>query len=99
MSETTFNPEEQNTFLSRPLLAALNLDWEKAIYILFILIAFWGTMPNELLWTIFVSNYIFKVGVEVVLTPITYLIVGALKRVEHEDYYDRETNFNPFAVG
>ena len=67
--------------------------------IVFILVAFWGTMPNELLWTIFVSNYIFKVGVEVVLTPLTYLIVGWLKQVENEDYYDRETNFNPFAVG
>lgn len=71
----------------------------KADTIVFILVAFWGTMPNELLWTIFVSNYIFKVGVEVVLTPLTYLIVGWLKQVENEDYYDRETNFNPFAVG
>ena len=39
MSETTFNPQEQNNFLSRPLITALNLDWEKAIYITFILIA------------------------------------------------------------
>ncbi|MFN8445788.1 MAG: queuosine precursor transporter [Caldilineaceae bacterium] len=67
--------------------------------IVFILVAFWGTMPNDLIWTIFVSNYIFKVGVEVILTPITYLIVGWLKAVEHEDYYDRDTDFNPFAVG
>jgi hypothetical protein len=32
------------------------------------------------------------------MTPVTYLVVNALKRVENEDYYDRETNFNPFVV-
>ncbi len=67
--------------------------------VIFILVAFWGVLPNELLWTIFVSNYIFKVGVEVGLTPVTYAIVGWLKRIENEDYFDRETNFNPFTVG
>jgi hypothetical protein len=32
------------------------------------------------------------------MTPVTYLIVGALKKAENEDYYDKETNFNPFAA-
>ncbi len=45
-----------------------------------------------------ISNYIFKVGIEVLFTPITYLIVGFLKRKEQEDYYDVGTNFNPFIV-
>jgi uncharacterized integral membrane protein (TIGR00697 family) len=65
---------------------------------LFVLIAFAGTMPTSLLIAIIVSNYIFKVGVEVLFTPITYAIVNFLKRKEHEDYYDKNTNFNPFAV-
>lgn len=65
---------------------------------LFVLIAFAGTMPTSLLVAIIVSNYIFKVGVEVLFTPITYAIVNFLKRKEHEDYYDRNTNFNPFKV-
>jgi hypothetical protein len=39
-----------------------------------------------------------KVGVEVVFTPITYKIVGALKRAEHEDHYDRDTDFTPFSL-
>jgi hypothetical protein len=43
-------------------------------------------------------NWAFKVGVEVAFTPITYLIVGWLKRVEREDYYDRNTNFSPFSL-
>ena len=47
---------------------------------------------------IIVSNYIFKCGVEVLLTPVTYAIVGYLKRSEGEDYYDSATNFNPFGI-
>jgi hypothetical protein len=39
-----------------------------------------------------------KVGVEVVFTPITYKIVGALKKAEGEDYYDRNTRFTPFTL-
>jgi hypothetical protein len=37
-------------------------------------------------------------GVEVVFTPVTYKIVAALKRAEHEDYYDIDTDFNPFTL-
>lgn len=55
-------------------------------------------MDTGFLWAIIISNYIFKVGVEVILTPLTYAVVGFLKRAEHEDYYDRDTNFNPFVL-
>ncbi len=41
---------------------------------------------------------IFKVGIEVLFTPFTYRIVSVLKRAEREDYYDVNTNFNPFRV-
>jgi hypothetical protein len=44
------------------------------------------------------AQFLGKVGVEVVFTPVTYKIVGALKRAENEDYYDRRTDFNPFAL-
>jgi queuosine precursor transporter len=56
-----------------------------------------GVFPWSLFLTLTVANYIFKVGIEALMTPLTYLAVGALKRAEGEDYYDRETNFNPFA--
>jgi uncharacterized integral membrane protein (TIGR00697 family) len=56
-------------------------------------------MDGSLFWTIVISNYIFKVGVEVLFTPITYAIVGFLKRAEREDYYDVNTDFNPFDLG
>ena len=32
------------------------------------------------------------------MTPLTYLVTNQLKRVEHEDYYDRDTNFNPLLI-
>ena len=54
--------------------------------------------PWELFTTLVVTNYIFKVGVEVLMTPVTYLVVRSLKKAEREDYYDRGTNFNPFRV-
>jgi len=66
--------------------------------LLFVAIAFWGVLPNELLVAIIISNYIFKCGVEVLFTPVTYWITGWLKQQEQEDYYDRETNFNPFQL-
>jgi uncharacterized integral membrane protein (TIGR00697 family) len=66
--------------------------------ILFVSIAFLGILPFSLLLTVFVSNYIFKCGVEILFTPATYKIVGFLKKTENEDYYDYKTDFNPFTV-
>jgi len=40
-----------------------------------------------------VTNYIFKTVIEVVMTPITYLVVNRLKRAESEDYFDTHTKF------
>ena len=55
-----------------------------------------GVFPWSLFATLTLTNYFFKVSVEAVMTPLTYLAVGYLKRAESEDYYDRGTNFNPF---
>lgn len=64
--------------------------------IVFVLIAFYGTLPLAALFTIIWSGYLFKVGYEVIATPITYLIVGWLKKTEGIDVYDRGINYNPF---
>lgn len=64
--------------------------------LLFVGIAFAGTLPWQTLAAGLVSNYVFKVGVEVVFTPITYSIVSYLKRTERADVYDYKTKFNPF---
>jgi uncharacterized integral membrane protein (TIGR00697 family) len=66
--------------------------------LLFVTIAFAGTMPWSLFWSIIVSNYIFKVGLEAIMTPATYRITSFLKRTENEDVYDVDTDFNPFKI-
>jgi uncharacterized integral membrane protein (TIGR00697 family) len=67
---------------------------------LFYPLAFYGTgiIPDDKLPLVMLSQFLIKVGVEVVFTPITYKVVNALKRAEHEDYYDRNTDFNPFSL-
>lgn len=66
--------------------------------LLFVAIAFAGTMSWGVVGSIFISNYLFKTGLEAVMTPVTYRIVNFLKRAEQEDYYDRDTDFNPFKL-
>ena len=67
---------------------------------LFYPLAFYGSgiIPDDKLPLVMLAQFITKVGVEVVFTPFTYKIVAWLKRAEHEDYYDRDTNFNPFSL-
>jgi queuosine precursor transporter len=65
---------------------------------LFYVIAFYGTWPNEQIVAVTLAQYAFKTGWEILMTPLTYRIVGFLKRAEQEDYYDRRTNFNPFRL-
>ena len=67
---------------------------------LFYPLAFYGTgiIPDDKLPMVMLAQFVTKVGVEVLFTPLTYRIVNALKRAENEDYYDRKTNFNPFSL-
>jgi len=67
---------------------------------LFYPLAFYGSgiIPNEQLPKVMAFQFVAKVLVEVAFTPLTYKIVGFLKRTEHEDYYDRGTNFTPFSL-
>src|SRR5215210_5614744 len=57
-----------------------------------------GIIPNDKLPLVMVAQFVTKVVVEVVFTPVTYKIVGALKKAENEDYYDRNTDFSPFTL-
>jgi len=67
---------------------------------LFYPLAFYGTgiIPDDKLPVVMFAQFVTKVAVEVLFTPLTYRIVSVLKRAEQEDYYDRTTNFNPFAL-
>jgi hypothetical protein len=58
-----------------------------------------GVFPWSIAVSLIVANYIFKVAIEILFTPVTYKIVSILKKVEHEDYYDKDTNFSPFHFG
>jgi hypothetical protein len=58
-----------------------------------------GVFPWELFWSLTVTNYIFKVGVEALMTPVTYWIVNRLKKAEGVDVFDKGTSFSPFKFG
>jgi hypothetical protein len=66
--------------------------------LIFYPLAFLGLWPTELVLRVLVSNYLLKCAWEAVMTPVTYRVVNALKRAEHEDYYDRDTNFTPVSL-
>ena len=66
---------------------------------LFYSIAFYGIWDTlATCCKVVMAQYVLKTGWEVVMTPVTYRVVAFLKRAEHEDYYDRDTDFTPFRV-
>lgn len=67
---------------------------------LFYPLAFWnsGIMPNELVLTLMVSQFVTKTLVEIAFLPLTTRVVRALKRAENVDHFDRNTDFNPFKI-
>lgn len=73
-------------------------EWVDSV--IFFPLAFYGTgvIPNDQILYVVWIQFVAKVAVEVLFTPVTYKIVAWLKRVENEDYYDRNTDFNPFKI-
>jgi uncharacterized integral membrane protein (TIGR00697 family) len=65
---------------------------------LFYVIAFYGIWPTAQIIQVAIAQYALKTGWEVLMTPVTYRVVNFLKRKEHEDWYDRNTDFNPFRI-
>ena len=61
-----------------------------------VLIAFWGKAPRMTLLALIASAYVTKVIYEILATPLTYAVVGWLKRTEHSDAFDAHSSFNPF---
>jgi len=66
---------------------------------LFYGIAFWGIWQTQDIVNVAMTQYILKTSWEVLSTPLTYAVVAFLKQAEREDFYDRETDFNPFHLG
>ena len=67
--------------------------------LIFVTIAFWGILPAAALLATAVTQWLFKVAYEAAVTPLTYVVVNYLKRQEGLDIFDRDTSFNPLALG
>jgi queuosine precursor transporter len=67
--------------------------------LIFYPLAFWGVWENSQVVTVMITNWGLKVAWEAVLTPVTYAVVGWLKRHEGVDLYDDSTDFTPFKTG
>jgi queuosine precursor transporter len=61
-------------------------------------VAFYGIVPVNTILRLIVSGYLAKVIYETAMTPVTYAVVNFLKRKEGVDYFDKTTNFSPFAT-
>jgi queuosine precursor transporter len=66
--------------------------------LIFYPLAFLGVWTSDLVVSVMLANYVLKVVWEAVMTPLTYRVVNFLKRAEHEDYFDRQTDFTPFSL-
>ena len=62
-------------------------------------LAFFGVLDSETLLKVMLTQWVLKVAWEALLTPVTYAVVGFLKRREGFDVYDEKTEFTPFSVG
>jgi uncharacterized integral membrane protein (TIGR00697 family) len=66
--------------------------------LIFYPLAFAGLWATPSLLAVVAFNFAFKVAIEIVMTPVTYLVVNRLKRAEQEDVYDVDTRFTPFSL-
>lgn len=66
--------------------------------VIFFTLAFYGVMENSAIVTAALSGWILKTSYEVLMTPVTYLVIRKLKKIEEIDFYDTQTNFNPFSL-
>jgi hypothetical protein len=64
----------------------------------FVIATLLGVFSSDIFLSLVLTNYVLKIGIEALFTPLTIRIVNALKRAEQEDYYDYDTDFNPFQV-
>jgi uncharacterized PurR-regulated membrane protein YhhQ (DUF165 family) len=62
--------------------------------VIFITISFWGTMDNKTILSMILFQYLFKVGYEVIFTPLTYLVVGKVKKAEGIDTFDDDIKYH-----
>jgi uncharacterized integral membrane protein (TIGR00697 family) len=66
--------------------------------LIFVTLAFVGVIPGDALLAVILTQWLFKSAYEILATPLTYAVVGFLKREEALDTFDRNTSFNPLAL-
>lgn len=66
---------------------------------IFITISFYGLVPNAVVIQMIILQYIWKVAYEAIATPLTYAIIGWIKKVDSSDVYDKHINYSPFKLG
>ena len=66
--------------------------------LIFYPVAFYGIWENDVLLIVMFSNFLIKVSWEAILTPVTYQIVGFLKKIENVEIFDDKTDFSPFKI-
>ena len=66
--------------------------------VIFSNIAFFGIMPSYIIWSIILTQYLFKLSYEIIMLPATYIISQFLKKIDQVDHYDFQTKFNPFSL-
>ncbi len=74
---------------------ASTIAGEAADTAIVLLIGFWGTLPPAIIFSMIIWHWLFKVCYEILATPLTYALVGYLKKAENLDTYDYGTDFNP----
>jgi uncharacterized integral membrane protein (TIGR00697 family) len=67
--------------------------------LVFITVAFWGTIPSAALLSTVITQWLMKSVYEALVTPLTYLVVNFLKHKEGIDVFDYDTQFNPLRIG
>ena len=67
--------------------------------LIFYPLAFYGVGETSQVVTVMATNWVVKVAWEALLTPVTYAVVGFLKRREGVEVFDTATDFSPFAKG
>ncbi len=67
--------------------------------LVFVLLAFVGTIPFTAMISAIVAQWLVKSAYEALATPLTYVVVNRLKRTEGVDAYDHDTRFNPLLIG
>lgn len=70
---------------------------EGADTVIFILLAFIGAMPIQMVFRLMLTQFCFKLGVEVIMTPLTYLVIAKVKKIEGLDVIGAET-YNPLII-